>query len=704
MTTTNDEGTRNMSEKGTRGGGRRRVPQTLSVAEQEELELGEAARQSSGPDWSGAVAPGRASDFGGNFGRLLGLLKPYSLVLVLSSLCAAAAVALQVIAPRVLGDATNIVFQGAVSKFIPAALGTTKEAVVQALNAAGQGDLAKVIGGLSSFTPGQGIDFDALSRTLLTVIALYVVASLLGWVQGYVINIIMVRAMFRLREQVEAKIHRLPLRYYDKVQRGELISRVTNDIDNITQTMQQSLSQAAPSILTVVGVLIMMFSVSWLLALIALGTLPLMGLIFGVIMPRSQKAFQRQWSKVGRLNARVEESFSGHALMKVYGREQSALAGFQAENEELYQAAFRAQFLSSIMMPAMQFVGNLVYVALAVVGAALVAGGSLRIGAVQAFIQYAQQFSQPLGQLGQMSAMLQSGVASAERVFGLLDEDEELHEAEDGPALATGDGTIEFEHVRFSYVADRELIRDLSFTVRPGQTVAIVGPTGAGKTTIVNLVMRFYDLDGGRILVNGQDIATVTRHDLRAKTGMVLQDPWLFAGTIRENIRYGRQSATDEEVLAAAQATYVDRFVHSLPEGYDTKLDEDAANISAGQRQLITIARAFVAQPNILILDEATSSVDTRTELHVQRAMAALRDGRTSFVIAHRLSTIRDADLILVMEHGDIVEQGSHDELIATEGAYFRLYNAQFEQAADVGETVDAAPTTGSVAATPAFS
>ncbi|MFT4052823.1 MAG: ABC transporter ATP-binding protein, partial [Microbacterium sp.] len=474
----------------------------------------------------------------------------------------------------------------------------------------------------------------------------------------------------------------LPLSYFDRVQRGELISRVTNDIDNITQTMQQSLSNALTNLLTVVGVLVMMFSISWQLALVALVALPLMGVLFGIIGPRSQKAFATQWRKVGRLNARVEESFSGHALVRVYGRERDAREKFQAENEELYRAAFTAQFLSGLMMPVMMFIGSLSYVGIAVLGGLMVASGQLRLGDVQAFIQYSQQFTQPLSELGGMAAVVQSGTASAERVFELLDADEQAPDAGDAPALEDGPGVIEFAHVAFGYAPDKPLIRDLSFRVEPGQTVAIVGPTGAGKTTLVNLLMRFYELDGGRILLDGQDIATLTRDDVRARTGMVLQDPWLFAGSIRENIRYGRADATDEEIAAAAVATRVDRFVHSLPAGYDTVLDEDAANVSAGEKQLITIARAFVASPSVLILDEATSSVDTRTELLLQHAMAALRQGRTSFVIAHRLSTIRDADLILVMEHGDIVEKGTHEELIAAEGAYWRLYRSQFEQAA----------------------
>lgn len=655
---------------------------TLTEEERAELELAEQARLNSG-DWD-SVAPGKASDFGRSFRRLIGLLRPYAAAFTFVSVLGALGVVLAVLAPRVLGDATNIIFEGVVSTGLaeqfPA--GASQAEVVEALRAAGQGDIANIVGAMNNFSVGAGIDFDALRLVVVAVLAIYVGSSLLSWIQGYVINVIMVRTMWRLREDVEAKINRLPLSYFDKVQRGELISRVTNDIDNITQTMQQSLSSALTSVLTVVGVLIMMFTISWQLALVALVSLPLMAVIFGVIGPKSQKAFGEQWKKVGRLNARVEESFSGHALVKVYGREKDARDKFEIENEELFQASFKAQFLSGMIMPGMMFVGNLTYVGIAVLGGLMVAGGQLRLGDVQAFIQYSQQFTQPLSQLGGMAAVVQSGTASAERVFALLDADEQDPDAADALAHVEGRGVIEFENVRFAYTPERPLITDLSFRVEPGQTVAIVGPTGAGKTTLVNLIMRFYELDGGRILLDGQNIADLRRDDVRSRTGMVLQDPWLFAGSIRDNIRYGRESATDDEIAEAAVATRVDQFVHSLPEGYDTVLDEDAANVSAGERQLITIARAFVARPSVLILDEATSSVDTRTELLLQQAMAALREGRTSFVIAHRLSTIRDADLILVMEHGDIVEKGTHEQLIAAEGAYYRLYRSQFEQAA----------------------
>ncbi|WP_203136603.1 ABC transporter ATP-binding protein [Microbacterium sp. JZ31] len=665
-----------------------------------EAEAAEKARREAG-DWD-APPPGKPKNLGPSFVRFIGLLGPYKWVFGLVMLLGAAGVVLAIIAPRVLGEATNIVFEGSMSTVLAGQfpVGTTQEQVVEALRQAGQTDFANTIAAMKHFELGAGIDFAQLAVVVRWVLMLYVVSALLQWLQGYVINVIMVKTMWRVRERIEAKINRLPLSYFDKVQRGELISRVTNDVDNMTNTLQQSLSGAVTSILTVVGVLIMMFTISWQLALVALVALPLMAVIFGVIGPRSQKAFQAQWAKVGRLNSRVEEAFSGHALVKVYGREKSNEEAFGKENDELFDAAFKAQFFSGLMMPGVQFIGSLTYAGIAVLGGLMVASGQLRIGDVQAFVQYSQQFTQPLMELGGMTSAVLSGTASAERVFELLDEPEQEDDAEDAPKAPEGRGVIEFRNVSFSYTPEQPLIRDLSFRVEPGQTVAIVGPTGAGKTTLVNLIMRFYELDGGAILLDGQDISKMTRYDVRERAGMVLQDPWLFSGTIRENIRYGRQTATDEEVIEAGKATYVDRFVHSLPDGYDTVLEEDAANVSAGERQLITIARAFVSQPSVLILDEATSSVDTRTEQLLQHAMAALREGRTSFVIAHRLSTIRDADLILVMEHGDIVEQGTHDELIGREGAYWRLYQSQFEHAAvdlDAAQATDVATDTAAV-------
>ncbi|GGA70579.1 multidrug ABC transporter ATP-binding protein [Pseudoclavibacter endophyticus] len=663
----------------------------LSEEEAEELERAqEAMRQAGGGD--GGMAGGKPKRFWPNFKRLLGLLAPFKVVLWSVVVMGAVAVILQVATPKILGEATNVIFEGAISAQLPE--GLTQDMVVESLRAQGEDDFANMVGAMN-ITPGQGIDFERLGMIVLFVLALYLAAEFLMWLQGYLMNLIMVKAMYRLRGRVEEKIHRLPLSYFDRVQRGELLSRVTNDIDNMTQALQQSLSGAVTSILTVFGVLIMMFSISWRLALVALCIVPLTGIVIGVIGPRSQKAFTEQWRRTGRLNARVEESFSGHALVRVFGRERDARDAFEAENEQLFKASFKAQFLSGIIMPAMMYIGNLSYVALAVVGGLLVASGNLRLGDVQAFIQYSQQFTQPLTQLGGMAAVVQSATASAERVFELLDADEEEADAADAPEPARGDGTIEFRDVAFSYDPETTLIHDLNFTVKPGQTVAIVGPTGAGKTTLVNLVMRFYELDSGSIVLNGQDTAALRRHDVRARTGMVLQDPWLFQGTIRDNIRYGNEDAGEEEILVAAEATYVDRFVRTLPDGYETVLDEEASNVSAGEKQLITIARAFIADPEVLILDEATSSVDTRTELLLQKAMAALRQGRTSFVIAHRLSTIRDADLILVMENGGIVEQGTHDELLDAKGAYWRLYNSQFEQAAV--EVDDTPVTTGAV-------
>ncbi|HOY82215.1 MAG: ABC transporter ATP-binding protein [Microbacteriaceae bacterium] len=640
--------------------------------------------------------PGGGGPFGGmgmpaeksmNFGpsakRLLARLSPHRAGVIIVIALSVVSVTLSVLGPKLLGEATNIIFSGIISKTLPT--GVTQQQVIDQLRASGDNQKADFISGMT-LTPGQGIDFSALQMVLGIVLLIYVLASVFSWLSSYLLNGIVQRTVYRLRADVEAKVNVLPLRYFDGMQRGELLSRVTNDVDNIGQSMQQTLSQVITSLLTVVGVLVMMFIISPVLALIALITIPLTLGITAVIAKRSQKLFVAQWTHTGALNGQIEEAYSGHALVKVFGRHREVESRFAEKNAELYEASFGAQFVSGIIMPAMMFVGNLVYVAIAVVGGLFVSNGTMSLGDVQAFIQYSRQFTQPLSQLGSMANLLQSGVASAERVFELLDAPEQSPDPEGSETQALGEyggasGRLAFENVSFRYEPEKPLIDDLSLVAEPGQTIAIVGPTGAGKTTLVNLMMRFYEIDSGRITLDGVDIATMSRDALRSRMGMVLQDTWLFAGTIRANIAYGRPEATEEEIMDAARATYVDRFVHSLPDGYDTLLDDEGSNVSAGEKQLLTIARAFLARPSVLILDEATSSVDTRTEVLVQQAMKALRQDRTSFVIAHRLSTIRDADLILVMENGAIVEQGTHDELLAARGAYFELYTSQFAAA-----------------------
>lgn len=609
--------------------------------------------------------------------RLVGLLRPYRIRMTLVIVLSLASVALNVFAPKVLGWAVDRVFAGAIGGRLDPHL--TKAQVVAGLEARGQDRMAAMVRAMD-LVPGRGIDFGAVGRILLIVLALYVVASLLQAVQARILNVAVQRTMQRLRAEVDSKLQRVPLSYVDRQPRGELLSRVTNDIDNIGQSLQQTLSQLLVSVCTVIGVVIMMFTVSPLLTVIALLTIPVVLLVASQIMKRSQQHYVAQWSTTGALNGQIEEAFTAHELVKVFGRAPQVQAAFDERNQKLAQVSRRAQFLSGLMMPIMMFVGNLQYVVVCVIGGLRVASGSMTLGGVTAFIQYSRQFTQPVTQVASMVNLLQSGVASAERVFEVLDAPEQV---DDGTAtLPTPTaGRVTFEHVDFGYSPDGPLIHGLDLVVEPGQTVAIVGPTGAGKTTMVNLVERFYELDAGRITLDGVDIRTVPRRELRARIGMVLQDSWLFHGTIRDNLVYGNLTATPQQVQQAAEATFVDRFVRSLPAGYDTVIDDDGGGISAGERQLITIARAFLADPAVLILDEATSSVDTRTEVMLQHAMGALRTGRTSFVIAHRLSTIRDADVILVMEDGHIVEQGDHAQLLAAHGAYYRLYQSQFEGA-----------------------
>lgn len=647
---------------------------------------GPGPRGPRGGPMAGGAPLQKAQNFGPSARRLLGTLRVDRARLALVFLLGVLSVGLSVLGPKILGDGTNVVFAGFISMQVPA--GATKQQVIDQLIASGNQQQADMLSAMD-FTPGAGIDMSRLGAILIAVLAIYIFAALFNWLQARLLNGIVQRAMHRLRVRVEEKVHRLPLAYFDGVQRGELLSRVTNDVDNIGQSMQQTLSQVIMSLLTVIGVLAMMFIISPLLAVIALVTIPLTVIVTMLVARRSQKLFVAQWKATGILNARVEETFSGHAIVKVFGHQRAVEQDFAAENDEVYRASFGAQFLSGVIMPAMMFIGNLVYVAIAVAGGLQVAAGVLSIGDVQAFIQYSRQFTQPLSQLGSMANLLQSGVASAERVFELLDEPEQTPDPTPADSVPADTADLAFEDVSFRYASDKPLIDGLSMHARPGSTVAIVGPTGAGKTTLVNLIMRFYDVDAGVIALGGLDTRRMTRDDLRARTGMVLQDTWLFSGTIRENIAYGRPDASEEDIVEAATAAYVDRFVHALPDGYDTVLDDEATNLSVGERQLITIARAFLADPRILILDEATSSVDTRTELLIQRAMSRLRADRTAFVIAHRLSTIRDADLILVMENGTIVEQGTHEQLLAAHGAYRRLYDAQFE--APVDDEADAA-------------
>ena len=622
--------------------------------------------------------PAKAMDFKGSMRRLVGRLRSERRLVAATFALAIVSVTLSVIGPKLLGNATDLIFTGLVGGRLPA--GATKAQAIADLRASGQGRIADMVSAMD-VVPGRGVDFAAVGQVLLVVLMVYVAASVFAWFQGRVTTVIVQHAVYRMRADVEAKFGRMPVSYFDSKPRGELLSRVTNDIDNVAQSLQQTLSQLLTSLLTVIGVLAVMLYISPVLALVALVTVPVSAFITINIAKRSQPQFLRQWSTMGKLNGHIEETYTGHELVTVFGRKDESVAAFRDLNAQLYTSSFKAQFISGLIQPSMMFVANLNYVAIAVIGGLRVASGAISLGDVQAFIQYSRQFTQPLTQVASMANLLQSGAASAERVFEVLDAPEQS--ADDNPVVSPTkvSGRIAFEDVSFSYDPARPLIEHLNLVAEPGQTIAIVGPTGAGKTTLANLLLRFYDVDSGRITLDGVDIRDMRREDLRANFGMVLQDTWLFGGSIRENIAYGAEDASEAQISEAAEAAYADHFVRTLPDGYDTVIDDDGASVSAGQRQLLTIARAFLADPAILILDEATSSVDTRTEALVQRAMAALRTGRTSFVIAHRLSTIRDADRIVVMVDGGIVEQGTHPELLAAEGAYHRLYSAQFSGA-----------------------
>ena len=616
----------------------------------------------------------RSRDVKGAVKRTVAYLRPERTALIIVVALMALAVAAQVYGPKVLGQGTNLIVAGMVGRSMPA--GATAEQVIAGLRAAGEQRMADALSTMD-FTPGVGLDTGQLARVLGLAMVLYVASTLLMWISSRMIAGIVQRSGYRLRAQVNEHIDALPLSYLDSRARGDLLSRVTNDIDNLAQTLQQSLSQIIQSVFTVVGILAMMVWISWELSLIALIVVPVALIATALIAKRAQPHFGTQWRATGEVGAIVEESFTGHEIIAAYGLQSASEADFAKHNEELANAVYRSQFISGTIMPTMNLLSNISYVLIAVVGGIRIANGQMNVGDIQAFIQYSRQFNQPLDQLGSMVNLIQSGAASAERIFDLLDAPEQRPDisAAHLPPNARG---VSFEHVRFSYKPGVEVIRDLSLAVEPGQTVAIVGPTGAGKTTLVNLLMRFYEVDSGHIRIDGIDIADVDRDELRERFGMVLQDTWLFEGTIADNIAFGKAGASRADVEAAALDTGVDAMIRTLPEGYDTVISEEAETISAGEKQLITIARAFLADPQILILDEATSSVDTRTEMLVQQAMTRLRAGRTGFIIAHRLSTIRDADVIVVMEDGDVVETGNHDSLLAAGGHYANLYQAQF--------------------------
>ncbi|HZO75238.1 MAG TPA: ABC transporter ATP-binding protein [Ktedonobacteraceae bacterium] len=600
--------------------------------------------------WMGGAGMGmpvqKAKDFKGTLFRLFGYFKPQKYLLLIVFIAAVISTVFAIVGPKILGMATTKLFEGILLKY--------------------------------RGVPGAHVDFTYIGQILLILLGLYLISALFNYVQQYIMAGVAQKTVYILRQQVDDKLTRLPLKFFDARTHGEILSRAVNDMDNISSTLQQSLTQLITSAVTLVGVIVMMLTISPLLSLVIVLTFPLSLFVTTIIAKRSQKYFAQQQRALGRLNGHVEEMYTGHKIVKAFGREGQSITDFERLNEKLYNAGWKAQFISGIIMPLMMFIGNIGYVFVSVVGGILVTKGSISIGDVQAFIQYARQFTQPITQLATIANVIQSTIASAERVFELLDEEEEVPEEAHAKVIEVPQGVVQLQHVNFRYKEDVPLIDDLNIDVKSGQTIAIVGPTGAGKTTLVNLLMRFYDINAGKITIDGVNITQIKRGNLRRLFGMVLQDTWLFNGTIRDNIAYGREGATEEEIIRAARAAHADHFIRTLPESYDTVLNQEASNLSQGQKQLLTIARAVLADPAILILDEATSSVDTRTEIHIQKAMGELMKGRTSFVIAHRLSTIRDADLILVMNHGSIVEQGTHGELLAKNGFYADLYNSQF--------------------------
>lgn len=591
----------------------------------------------------------KAKNFKGTMNKLLQYLKPYKLSILIVILFAIGSAAFTIVGPKILGNATTKLFEGLVSKV--------------------------------SGAPGAAIDFTYIGNIVILLLGLYILSTVFGIIQGYIISGVAQKVSYNFRKEIDEKINRMPLKYFDKTTHGEVLSRITNDVDTVSQTLNQSMSQIITSVITIIGVLIMMLSISWQMTLVALLILPVSMILIMAVVKRSQKYFKSQQEYLGHVNGQVEEIYSGHNIVKAFNKEEEEVKKFKKVNDTLYHSAWKSQFLSGMMMPIMTFIGNIGYVAVSILGGWLAVKRTIAVGDILAFVQYVRSFTQPIAQVAQIANVLQSTAAAAERVFEFLEEEEEVPEAENPVKLQTVQGEVTFQDVQFGYNPDKIIINNFSSNIKPGQKVAIVGPTGAGKTTIVKLLMRFYDINSGVICIDGHDIKDFTREDLRNMFGMVLQDTWLFNGSIMENIRYGRLDATDEEVIEAAKAAHVHNFVKTLPNKYQMELNEEASNVSQGQKQLLTIARALIADPKILILDEATSSIDTRTEVLIQKAMENLMEGRTSFIIAHRLSTIRDADLILVMKDGDIVEQGNHEELLKADGFYASLYNSQFEGA-----------------------